>query len=197
MRKGLVVLAVLAFTISGAVAAFAQSMGGQQGSQSVDQITAQIRSELKLGPNDRIDPSKVPTPLMIKLGDAVMDVMIPNQQQHEYMDQMMGGEGSASLDSMHEWLAYRYLTGGYTANGSGYGMMGYGMMSGGMMGNGNGGWGMMGNPNVPYRPGASGSTPWQSPEQIAKQRYAQGQITREQYQQILKDLQQTGGNGTN
>jgi len=187
MRKMVIVLAVLGFGIGGAGAAFTQSMSDEHGSQSVDQIMGQIRSELKLGQNDRIDPNQVPSTLMIKLGDAVMDVMIPNQQQHEYMDQMMGGEGSASLDSMHEWIAYRYLTGGYNANG-----VGYGMMPGGMMGYRNGGWGMMGNPNVPY-----GSSLWLSPEQIAKQRYAQGQITRQQYEQILKDLQQAGGSEKN
>lgn len=197
MRKGLIALAVLAFAIVGATSAFSQSTGEEHGSQAIDQIMGQIRSELKLGASDRIDPNQVPKPLMISLGDAVMDVMIPNQQQHEFMDQMMGGEGSVSLDSMHEWIAYRYLTSGYTPNGSGYGIMGYGMlqggmMSGGMMGFGNGGWGMMGNPNVPYA-----QSPWQSPEQIAKQRYAQGQITRDQYREIMKDLQQTGANGKN
>ncbi len=60
-----------------------------------------------------------------------MGVMIGNKETHEWMDNMMGGEGSASLENMHEQIGYRYLHGlpigmmgrGY---GSGYGrMMGY------------------------------------------------------------------------
>lgn len=192
MRKISVEIAIVILAVGGAMFAFSQSAGGQPGTQAIDKIMAQIRSELKLGPNDRVDPSQVPKALMVELGDAVMDVMIPNEQQHQFMDQMMGGDGSASLDSMHSWIAYRYLTSGYSANGSGYGIMGYGMMSGGMMGYGNGRWGMMGNPNLPYD-----QIPWQSPEAIARQRYAQGQITRDQYEQIMKDLQQSRGNGTN
>jgi len=165
-------------------AVFAQSSDDEKRSADVNQILGRIRAELHLGPKGQIDPNKVPEALMTSLGDAVMDLMVPNQAQHEYMDQMMGGEGSTSLESMHRWIAYRYLTGGYGRGVYGYGMMGTGMMRGGTMGYRNGYWGMMGNPDVPY-----GATPYQSPEQIAKQRYAAGKITREQYLQIIKDLQ--------
>jgi hypothetical protein len=152
--------------------------------KSPNDIVGDIRSQLGLGASDRIDPDKVPAPLLEQLGDAVMDTMVPNQTQHEWMDQMMGGEGSTGLAAAHRWMGYRYLTGGY-GNGSYYGGMmgggyGYGMMGGpGMMG----GWGLMGNPSVPY-----GAAPYQSPEDIAKQRYAKGDITREQYMQLLDDL---------
>jgi len=188
MRKGLISLIAATLILAVGALVFAQSRSDQQSSPAVDQILSQIRTELKLGPNDKISPDQVPAPLMVKLGDAVMDIMIPNQQQHAFMDQMMGGEGSKSLDSMHSWIAYRYLSGGYFANGAGFGMMGSGgMFGGGMMGAGNGAWGMMGNPGVPYA-----SSPYQSPEQIAKERYAKGEITRDQYQQLLKDLQGSG-----
>lgn len=72
-----------------------------------------------------------------KIGDYYMEQMHPGEQ-HELMDNMMGGEGSASLKQMHINMAKRlycdediYI---------GYGMMNSGgmmnMMSGGMMGSG-------------------------------------------------------------
>lgn len=181
MRTG---LAALVFMFFVGVGSFAQASNPTGHSQAIDQILSTIRSQMQLGPNGRIDPDSVPPHLLVQLGDAVMDVMIPNESQHQWMDQMMGGEGSASLDSMHKWIAYRFLTGGYSAVGAGHGMMGGAMGGYSMMGYGNSGWGMMGDPNVPYS-----NDHYLSPEQIAKQRYAQGEISREQYRQILKDLQ--------
>lgn len=192
MKKILVLPLAAALVLFGAASLFAQSSDDEKSSAGVNKILSEIRSDLHLAPNDRIDPSKVPDEVMTKLGDAVMDLMVPNQQQHEYMDRMMGGEGSASLDSMHRWIAYRYLTGGYNGAGHGYGAMGRGMMGGGMMGYGNGYWGMMGNPDVPY-----GASPYESPEQVAKRRYAAGEITRDQYLQIMKDIQSGAKAGSN
>ena len=58
----------------------------------------------------------------------------------------------------------------------------------GMMGPGMGGgsWGMMGNPDLLYS-----SIPFRSPEDVAKERYAKGEISREQYLQIIEDLKKT------
>jgi hypothetical protein len=82
----------------------------------------------------------VPPELLGELGDAVMSEIHPDPQTHEWMDQMMGGEGSESLASAHRWMGYRYLAGGY---GRGFGMMSGGMMGPGMMGRGFGRWGMI------------------------------------------------------
>ena len=140
--------------------------------QSINDVLAEIRRELGLEPNDPINPDMVPPDLLEELGEAVMSVMHPNPVQHEWMDQMMGGEGSASLAAAHRWMGYRNLAGGY---GPGR-MQGSGMM--GMMGQG-----MMGNSQVPY-----GQIPHDSPEEILKRRYANGEITREEYLQILEDI---------
>ncbi|KKK96461.1 hypothetical protein LCGC14_2662540 [marine sediment metagenome] len=60
-----------------------------------------------------------------------MSDMIPNPKQHEWMDEMMGGEGSENLSAMHRLMGYRYLSddGGFIGS----------MMMGGMFGSGSSG----------------------------------------------------------
>jgi hypothetical protein len=45
----------------------------------------------------QIGPDRARDTLLEELGDALMDDAVPNERQHEFMDQMMGGEGSPSL----------------------------------------------------------------------------------------------------
>jgi hypothetical protein len=71
------------------------------------------------------------------IGDYIMELMHPGEQ-HEFMDRMMGGEGSESLRQAHMNMAYRfycdrdvYTSGGMMGSGMGGmhgmgGMMGYG-----------------------------------------------------------------------
>lgn len=150
-------------------------------SASVPDVLDEIRGELGLDEDERIDPDAVPPELLEELGDAVMGEIHPDPETHEWMDEMMGGEGSESLASAHRWMGYRYLTGGY---GRGLGMMGGGMMGPGMMGRGLGRWGMMGNPDVDS--GDIGA--YASPEEIVKRRYARGDISREEYLRLMEDL---------
>jgi len=169
--KAIGLIAILAFVVVG-VWADNDSHG-----RSIADVESEIRNTLGIGPDDTIDPSKVPDQLMVELGEAVMAAHVSDEQTHEWMDDMMGGEGSESLDTAHRWMAYNYLEGGYAGR---YGMMG-GMMGGrGMMGSG---YGLMGNPGVYGR-----GFPAQSPKDILDRRYASGEITRDQYLQMLEDI---------
>lgn len=100
----------------------------------------------------RVDCSKVTDDQFEKLGDAYMGVMLPNEQQHETMDNMMGGEGSASLRQAHINMGRSYL-GCWSNYNSGPVFMpmmgGLGMMSGiGASGNFYPANGMMGWPSM-------------------------------------------------
>ncbi len=139
-----------------------------------EQVIAEIRNEMGVNSEETLNPNEVPAPLLERLGDAVMAEVHPNQRVHSWMDRMMGGEGSESLASAHRWMGYQYLTDGSTY---GYGSGHMGMMGPGMMGRG-------------WSRGDSGyqSVPYDSPEEVLKQRYARGEISRQEYMQALEDL---------
>lgn len=122
---------------------------------SVEDVLSQIKQSQNVSQNRDLKCDKITDDQFEKLGDAVMDVMHPDERQHELMDQMMGGEGSAGLRTAHIMMGQRYLgcgagvygmMGGYGGSmmGNDYGMMGSNGYYGGMMG-GNGFYGMMGD----------------------------------------------------
>ena len=134
MKKRLFAIAIAFFLAAGIAAAQEKTH-----EPTINDVLTQIRAEQHVTANDKINPDKVSAKLLEKLGDAVMSARFPDQKEHEWMDNMMGGEGSASLDYMHRTMGYRFLR-GY----SGFG--GYGFnRRGGMMG-GPGYGGMMGDP---------------------------------------------------
>lgn len=150
--------------------------GTQSGEHSVnpEQVVNEIRNKMGLSDEDTVDPDAVPEQQLERLGDAVMAEVHPNERVHRWMDRMMGGEGSESLASAHRWMGYRYLTDGSEY---GYGRGRMGMMSSGMMGRS---WGMNGSDY--------GSIPYNSPEDVLKQRYSRGKISREEYLKAIEDL---------
>lgn len=148
-----------------------------------------------------------------KLGDAVMNEMINDDEQHELMDEMMGGEGSESLRAMNINMGQQYLgcgegmgMDGMTSFRSGLsagrqgslGMMN--MMSGfggtGMMGLGGGGmlafWALVivviglfiAWLNRKQNSASSSKTALD----ILKERYARGEIDKKEFETKKRDL---------
>ena len=188
--------------------------------RSIDSILSDIRKEQGLKESDKINPDKVSPELLEELGDSVMEKSIGNHEQHEFMDQMMGGEGSPNLTAMHQRIGFNYLTGntGWFGN-----MMGYGGMMGmmyrnkyydnkggfpmmwnngyGMMGWGFGGWimgfifliiiiavGLVIFFALRNRGNFTGFSKNETPLEILKKRYAKGEITKKEFDEMKKDL---------
>ena len=85
------------------------SSSGQQNQQKLQTMVTDLLQSLHVSSVDQLDCTKIPQDQLIKLGDAWMDVQVPNESAHEAMDTMMGGEGSESLNNMHIGMAERYL----------------------------------------------------------------------------------------
>jgi hypothetical protein len=112
-------------------------VAAQEHGRSIQAILEEIKQAQNVQRVEQIDPDKVSDTQLAELGEAVMDVQFPNERQHAFMDEMMGGEGSRSLKAMHRYMGYSYLSaggergwGGMSAGRTGWGMMGPWMMRG-------------------------------------------------------------------
>ncbi len=94
--------------------------------EDLNTVLADILAKQNKQTADQLDCSQISDDDFESLGDAWMGVMHPDQEVHERMDQMMGGEGSASLRQAHINMGKSYLR-----CGGNYGMMGMGQMMGG------------------------------------------------------------------
>ena len=196
----LVTVVLLAFSVLAGIAVRADETEEHGSGRSIESILSEIRGSQGIGPKDQINSERVDNTLLEELGEAVMSLMVPDPERHEWMDRMMGGEGSQSLAERHRWMGYRYLSGG---------SMGLGPMMGGGFGH-HGGWGpMMGfGCGVPimwiiiavliaavavlsvlfYKAKRHDSVPALDALGVLKKRFARGEIAREEYEQIRRDL---------
>jgi len=78
-------------------------------SPSLDNVIEEIKTQQGIIDLKKVDCNKVSDKQLEQLGEAVMGVMFPDQDVHELMDNMMGGEGSASLASRHIFMGSSYL----------------------------------------------------------------------------------------
>ncbi len=174
MKKILVSLGfgvlALSFALSASAQTFYPSMGMMGGYQAENQnqtgqsisdsnINAALQdiyTSQNVSSQSKVECSKVTDSQFEKLGDAYMGYGI-SDQQHTAMENMMGGEGSATLAQAHItmgraylgcWAGYnsgpvlmpmmgRYLNNSYATPYGSYGMMGTGWGFGSMMS----GWG--------------------------------------------------------
>ena len=103
--------------------------------KSYDEIAQEILAAQNAVSLDKIDCGRVSREQFEELGDAIMGKMAGSDELHEQMDQMMGGEGSQNLHSMHVSMGENWL--GCNGPQGMNGMMGNRMMPMmmGMMGN--------------------------------------------------------------
>ena len=183
--------------------------------QTLDQVLQDIRQSQGIGSNDKIDCDKVTNKQYEQLGEAVMDVMHPDPREHAFMDRMMGGENSESLAAMHRVMGARYLGcySGSILGDYGLGMMGGATVAGERVGpwkvvHNHVGWSMM-NPwlggwpmwlflivlvailiyVVAQNRRVRGAVSSESPLDILRKRYARGEISKDEFERIKKDLQ--------
>ncbi len=213
-------IALLVWFFSAPVLAVEENNEGMH-SSSPDNVLQEIMKSQGVKDIRSIDCAKVTEKQLEDLGEAVMDVMHPDSAEHDFMDRMMGGEGSPTLESMHRIMGARYL-------GCYRGDVSFGMMSPFWGGRGYGGgdnnyergwpsmmygygpyghWGMMGSYGglfmwiifliilalVVYLAArwikqSSGAGAKETPLDILKNRYAKGEITKEEFEQKKKDL---------
>lgn len=100
--------------------------------QPLNEVLDAIVEDQQVTDASKLDCDQLSDNQLEELGEAVMSQMHPDPEIHESMDEMMGGEDSASLRQAHIAMAQRYL-----GCGSNTGMMMGGMMAGGMMGQDN------------------------------------------------------------
>ena len=103
---------------------------------NLDEGVAEILESQGIGSLNEVNCEEVLESQFEKLGDTWMESVHPGES-HDYMERMMGGEGSESLRSAHISMGQRYL--GCLSSWKGGRWTGMGMMApfGGMMG----GWG--------------------------------------------------------
>lgn len=208
MKKHIIMPIIITFVALSFVIYAHSDVEEENHGKPLEVVLQEIRENQEIAENERIDPDKVSDEQLEELGDAVMSVMHPDPREHEWMDNMMGGEGSSTLSAMHKMMGYNYLRDSYG------GMMGQGMMGPGMMGRGMMGPGMMGRGVMDFSYG--GIFMWvlflilitvviylvikatktkgfvastaESPLEILKKRYVKGEITRQEFEKMKKDL---------
>lgn len=209
--KILYTLATLAFLAIVPMATLADS--GDDHNRSIADVVSEITASQNVASQGDIRCDDVTEEQFEALGDAVMQAMIGDDEAHEVMDNMMGGDGSESLRSMHIAMGQRYLGCAQGQFGT-MGMMG-GMMSmmgalrggdGSMMGNLYGPWGMAGIGGIgmllfwaiaivgivlliKWLVGQQNmQSKGKSALDILKERYAKGEINKEEFEARKKDI---------
>ena len=218
MKKMAILFFVLFFvfvTFQFSSKAHTDSLEDRSSGRFIKDVLRDIRQSQGIGENEPIDCSQVTDEKFEELGEAFMSIMHPDPKEHALMDRIMGGEDSENLSSMHKVMGARYLG---CLSGGMFDETMPGMMGGWMMapGRGWGRWGMMdfgyGSGMMHYGFGGifmwiiflvvivflvyfiihvkrSGTPGNETPLEVLKKRYARGEIAKDEFQRIKKDLE--------
>ncbi|MGA1791161.1 MAG: SHOCT domain-containing protein [bacterium] len=215
--KRILICSIVLFFIAGPfyIYAHADVKGDRSHGRSLEEVLEEIRQSQEIGENGSVDCARVTDEQFEELGEAFMSIMHPDPEEHALMDRIMGGEDSETLSAMHRTMGARYLD---CYSGGMFDEMGPGMMGGWMMSPGRGGdlWRGMGfgygRGLMHY--GFGGIFMWifflviilvlvylvfhvtkfrapgkEEPMDVLKRRYAKGEINKEEFERIKKDLE--------
>jgi hypothetical protein len=77
--------------------------------QTLDRVVAETLAAHSATTVQGLSVTEMTSEQLIRLGRAVMGVMVGDPQWHEWMNAMMGGEGSERLDALHTALGEAYV----------------------------------------------------------------------------------------
>jgi len=202
---------ILIATLTGVFILPSLSLSQSNSNSTLEGVLGGILKSQNISQKSEIKCDKVTDEEFEELGEAVMNIMHPDERQHELMDQMMGGEGSESLKTAHILMGENYLgcsnaIGSMMGNWSNYSgsnnllnnMMGYNMM-GNFGALGWFGWIFMVlfwvsvilaiMALIKWLAGSMrGEAKGKSAVDILKERYAKGEISKEEFEEKKKDL---------
>ncbi|MCR4325902.1 MAG: hypothetical protein NUV59_03835 [Patescibacteria group bacterium] len=103
-------LGILSFALSASAQGMMGGLQGEGGQASAAVMSAleEIYQDQNTSAQSGVDCASITEDQLEKLGDAYMETIHPGAA-HEYMDQMMGGEGSESLRQAHIAMGRSYL----------------------------------------------------------------------------------------
>lgn len=93
--------------------------------RSLDQVLADLLANYRVETLQELECDRLTDLDLERLGEAWMGYLHPDEEVHARMDEMMGGEGSESLQAMHRQMGESYLGCGVGRPGM---MAGMGMM---------------------------------------------------------------------
>ncbi|MFQ5493314.1 MAG: SHOCT domain-containing protein [Candidatus Dojkabacteria bacterium] len=200
-HKVSIVVLVIVFSLVGMVSS-ASAHGGD--SRSGEEVIDEILLDQGVEEVSDLDCDLISDDEFEELGESVMSLMHPDDEEHELMDQMMGGEGSESLRARHIIMGRSSLGCSSISDGA-FGMMGttgFGNMMG-IWGTNNSvtqlSWLVLGGVVVAVlgfaavlmwaaMRGSRGHMGILTPIELLKQEYAAGNISKKEFDSKKKDL---------
>ncbi len=108
-RKTLIISTILIIILTLVISFFPIKANGGDHSLSIDEVLEEITRNHGVTSIKELKCTDITDEEFEKLGEAVMATMHPDEDEHNFMDSMMGGEGSSSLRYAHIRMGKGYL----------------------------------------------------------------------------------------